>query len=85
MLELVVIAIFTGKFATLADNRGHSKAWGLAAAVSWFGGEAIGFLIGRFIGQPAPLAYGLAIIFGAVGLALAWRHVKSLPDRWIEA
>lgn len=81
MLELVIVSTLFWKMLRLADDRGHSKVWGLAAPGSWFGGEVVGFAVGDFIGLPFFVAYALGIVCAAAAIALAWHHVKSLPDR----
>lgn len=85
MIEIVLLGVLYRKFAELAENRGRTKLWGLAAFAAWFAGEFTGGVVAALAGLRGLAMYPVAIAFGAAATFVAYQGVKSLRSTWAEA
>ena len=79
MLEILLLVWLGKKLGEIVEGKGRSKGWVALGVLFWFGGELMGFLVGGLLGLGTPGAYGLAILFAAIGATVSWAIVNNLP------
>jgi hypothetical protein len=77
MLEILFLVWFVRKLSSIAKAKGRGGGWGALGALFWIGGEIIGFIVGASVSAGGG-AYGLALLFAAVGAVVAYVIVNSL-------
>jgi hypothetical protein len=81
MIEILVLMFLTGHVARIVGPKGRSVGgFKLLTALLWFGGEAVGALVGAtFVGHETVDIYGPALIgaaLGAVGAVAIAKNAK---------
>jgi hypothetical protein len=78
MLEVLFLVWFVRRLAAVAKAKGRTGGWGGLGAAFWIGGEIAGLIVGT-LAETGAAAYLVALVCAAIGAAVAYFIVKSLP------
>jgi hypothetical protein len=81
VLEIIAIAMLTGRLKSTATSKGRSAWWAALLPLCWIFGQLAGGVVATLAGIDGFALYGVALVGAVIGAGLAALVVNSLsPD-----
>ncbi len=78
MLEIIAIAMITGRLKNTATSKGRSGWWAALGPLLWIGGEVLGAAGAAIAGMDGFAHYAGALVGAVIGVGIAYFIVNLL-------